>query len=131
MTSWKESLYKLRVRESEKLKTVLELCNSEIHQKNAKPDYHRLKTTVKRSIEQYLRSRNFEARDGKIEANTLVKNQMDNVVFKKGEENVGNGRPAGSVRKETSAVSGTMGTSVQKPRHRQLLLRNLRRNRKM
>ena len=34
--------YKLRIRESEKLKTVLELYNMEIHQKKAAPDYHRL-----------------------------------------------------------------------------------------
>ena len=40
-------LYKLRVRESEKLKTVLELYNLEIHQKKAGPDDHRLKTLVK------------------------------------------------------------------------------------
>ena len=45
-----ESLYKLRVRESEKLKTVLELYNMEIHQKKAGPDYHSLKTMVKGSI---------------------------------------------------------------------------------
>ena len=32
MTSWK-GLYKLRIRESEKLKTVLELYDLEIHQK--------------------------------------------------------------------------------------------------
>ena len=31
-----EELYKLRIRESEKLKTVLELCNMEIHQKRDK-----------------------------------------------------------------------------------------------
>ena len=35
-----EGLYKLRIRESEKLKTVLELYNMEIHQKKAGPDYH-------------------------------------------------------------------------------------------
>ena len=33
-----ESLYKLRIRESDKLKTVLELYNMEIHQKKAGPD---------------------------------------------------------------------------------------------
>ena len=37
-----ESLYELRIRESEKLKPVLELYNMEIHQKKAGPDYHRL-----------------------------------------------------------------------------------------
>ena len=47
-----ESLYKLRIQESEKLKTVLEFYNMEIHQKTTGPVYHRLKTMVKRGIEQ-------------------------------------------------------------------------------
>ena len=42
-----EGLYTLRIRESEKLKTDLELYDLEIHQKKAGPDYHRLKTMVK------------------------------------------------------------------------------------
>ena len=63
-----ESLYKLRIRESEKLKTVLELYNMEIHQKKAGPDYHRLKTMVKRM-------KNFEARNGNFETSAVVKNQ--------------------------------------------------------
>ena len=49
-------------KESEKLKTVLELYNMEIHQKKAGPDYHRLKTMVERSIDQNLRNKNFETR---------------------------------------------------------------------
>ena len=53
-----EGLYKLRIRESEKLNTVLELYNMEIHQQKAGPDYHRSKTMVKRSTEQNLRNRN-------------------------------------------------------------------------
>ena len=70
-----ENLYKLRIREPEKLKNVLELYNMAIHQKKAGPDYHRLKTMVKRSIEQNLRIKNFEARNGNIEKNAVVKNQ--------------------------------------------------------
>ena len=70
-----ERLYKLRIRESEKLKTVLELYNMEIHQKKAGPDYHRLKTMEKRSIEQDLRNRNFQARNGNYETSVVVKNQ--------------------------------------------------------
>ena len=54
-----EGLYTLRKRESEKCKTVLELYDLEIHQKKTGPDYHRLKTKVKRSIEQNLRMKNF------------------------------------------------------------------------
>ena len=70
-----EGLYKLRIRESEKLKTVLELFDLEIHQKKTGPDYHRLKTMVKRSIEQDTRNKNFGARNGNYETSAVVKNQ--------------------------------------------------------
>ena len=70
-----DGLYKLRIRESEKLKTVLELYDLEIHQKKAGPDYHRLKTVVKRSIEEDMRNKNFGARNGNYEKNAVVKNQ--------------------------------------------------------
>ena len=69
-----EGLYKLRIRESEKLKTVLELYDMEIHQKKDGSDNHRLKTMVKRSIEQNLRIKNFEARNGNFETSAVVKN---------------------------------------------------------
>ena len=70
-----ERLYKLRIQESEKLKTVLELYDLEIHQKKIGPDYHRLKTMVKRSIEQEIRHKNFGNRIGNFEKNAVVKNQ--------------------------------------------------------
>ena len=70
-----EGLYKLRIRESEKLKTVLEFVDLEIHQKKLGPDYHRLKTMVKRSIQQEIRNKNFGARNGNYERNAVVKNQ--------------------------------------------------------
>ena len=70
-----EGLYKLRIRESEKLKTVLELYDLEIHQKKLGRDYHRWKTMVKRSIEQDIRNDNFGARNGIYEMNAVVKNQ--------------------------------------------------------
>ena len=70
-----EGLYKFRIRESEKLKTVLELYDLEIHQKKLGPDYHRLKTMVKRSIEQDIRNKNFGTRNGNYEKNAVVKNQ--------------------------------------------------------
>ena len=62
-----EGLYKLRIRESEKLKTVLELYDLEIHQKKIGLGYHRLETMVKRSIEQEIRNKNFGARSGNFE----------------------------------------------------------------
>ena len=70
-----EGLYKLRIRESGKLKTVLELYDLETHQKKLGPDYHRLKAMVKRSSEQESRNKNFGARIGNFEKNAVVKNQ--------------------------------------------------------
>ena len=54
-----ESLYKLRIRGSAQFKTVLELYDMEIHQKISMPKYQKLKTMLKRSINQKLRLRNF------------------------------------------------------------------------
>ena len=119
-----EGLYKLRIRESEKLKTVLELYNMEIHQKKAGPDYHRLKTMVKRRIGQNLRIKNFEARNGNYERNAVVKNQG---TKQRGQRTLG-GKPTGSVQKETIAVSDTMRISVQK-QHSRIFLRDLLRGR--
>ena len=64
-----EELHKLRIRESEKLKIVLELYDLETHQKKLGPDCHILKTMVKRI------SKNFGARIEKFEKNAVVKNQ--------------------------------------------------------
>ena len=109
-----EGLYKLRIRESEKLKTVLELYNMEIHPKKAGPDYHRLKTMVKRSIEQDIRNKNFGARNGNYERNAVVKNPGTNSVYKEFLEIVGNGSPTASVLEETIAVSAILSISVEK-----------------
>ena len=43
-----ESLYKLRMRESDQLKTVLELYDMAIHQKISTPNFQKLKTMVKK-----------------------------------------------------------------------------------
>ena len=67
-----DSLYKLRIRESDQLKTVFVLCDMEIHQKKAGTDYQKLKTMVKRSIDQKLRLRNVDARNEKIETGAVV-----------------------------------------------------------
>ena len=49
-----ESMYKFRIRESDQLTTVLEFYDIEIHQQISTPTYQRLKTMVKRSIDQKL-----------------------------------------------------------------------------
>ena len=46
----------------------------EIHQKKLGRDDHRLKSMVKRSIEQEIRNKNFGNRNGKFEKNAVVKN---------------------------------------------------------
>ena len=67
-----ESLYKLTIREFDLLKTVSELYEMEIHQKISMPNYQKLKTMVKRSIDQKLRFLNFDARNEKIETGAVV-----------------------------------------------------------
>ena len=53
---------------------MLELYDLETHPKKLEPDYYRLKTTVKRSIEQEIRNKNFGNRIGNYEKNAVVKN---------------------------------------------------------
>ena len=43
-----EGLYKLRIRESDKLKTVLELCDLETHQKKIGPDFSQIENYGKK-----------------------------------------------------------------------------------
>ena len=110
-----EGLYKVRIRESEKLKTVLALYDLEIHQKKAGPDCHRLKTMVKRSIEQDIRNRNFWDQKWKLCKERCSQESGDkNSVAKEFLEIVGNGKPTGSVPEETIAVSATISISVEK-----------------
>ena len=92
-----EALYKLRIRESGKLKTVLELYGLEIHQKKLGPDYHRLKAMVKRSIEQEIRNKNLGPEVEILRRTPWSRIREQNSVYKEFLETVGNGRPTGSV----------------------------------
>ena len=92
-----EGLYKLRIRESEKLRTVLDLYDLEIHQKKAVPDYHRLKTMVKRSIEQDIRNKNSGPEMEIMRRTPWSRIREQNSVYKEFLEIVGNGSPTGSV----------------------------------
>ena len=65
-----ESLYKLRIRESDQLKTVLKFCL--LHGNSSQ---EMLKTMVKRSIDQKLRFRNSDARNERIETGAVVTNR--------------------------------------------------------
>ena len=88
-----EGWYKLRIRESEKLKTVLELYDLETHQKKLGPDYHRLNTLVKRSIELTFLRPETEIMKG----SPWSRIRRQNSVYKEFLEIVGNGKPTGSV----------------------------------
>ena len=110
-----EGLYKLRIRESEKLKTVLELYDLETHQKKLGPDYHRLKAMVKRSIEQEIRNNNFGARNGNFERNAAVKNPGTRQRVQRILGDCWQWEANGcSVLEETIAVSVTISINVQK-----------------
>ena len=94
----------------------------EIHQKISLPNYQKLKTLVKRSIDQNLRLRFFDARHGRIEEGALVKSQKALSGVERGKGICFQWKEKGdSVRKETVAVSGTRVTIVQsrhqKPHH--------------
>ena len=124
-----EGLYKLRIRESEKLKTVLELYDLQFDQKKLGLDYHRLKTMVKRSIEQNLRMKHFEAKNGNFETSAVVKNQGTKQREQKNSRRLlAVESQLCSVLKETIAVSVTISISVQK-QHSRILLRALLRGR--
>ena len=109
-----EGLYKLRIRESEKLKTILELYDLEIYQKKIGPDYHRLKTMVKRSIEQDIRNENFGPEMEIMKETPWSRIQGRNSVYKEFLEISGNGSPTGSVLEGTIAVSVTILINVEK-----------------
>ena len=72
-----KSLYKMRICESDQLKTVLELYDMEIHQKMSMPNCQKLKTMVKRSTDQKARLRNFDARNERIESGAVVTSRRD------------------------------------------------------
>ena len=116
-----EGLYKSRIRESEKRKTVLELYDLEIHQKKLGPDYHRLKTMVKRSIEQDIRNDNFGARNGNYEKKRRGQESGNKTACTKNSWRL---LAMDSVLKETIAVSATISISVEKS-HSQIHLRIL------
>ena len=92
-----EGLYKLRKRESENLKSVLELYDLETHQKKLGPDDHRLQTMVKRSIEQEIRNKNFGKLNWKILRRTpWSRIRGQNSVYKEFLESVGKVKPTGN-----------------------------------
>ena len=79
-----ESLYKLRIRESDQPKTVFELYDMEIHQKIPTPNHQTYKTMVKRSMDPKLRLRNFDVRHGRLGTGAVVKNRKGSSGMERG-----------------------------------------------
>ena len=101
-------LYTLRIRESEKRKTVLELYSMEIYQKKAGPEYHRLKTMVKKYRAESTDEEFLKPETGIMRQAPLSRIRGQNSVNEELWDIVGSGKPTGSVLKETTAVSGTI-----------------------
>ena len=70
-----ESSYKMKIRESVQLQTVLAMYDQEIDRDRAMPNFQRWKIMVRRYIDQTIRTRNFRARNESIETGVLVKSQ--------------------------------------------------------
>ena len=108
-----EGLYKIRIGESEKLKTVLELYDLKIHQKKTGPYYHRLKMVKEVSSKIYeigILPPEMEIMKETPWSRIKAQNSADKEFL----ETADNGKPTGSVLKETIAVSATMSISVEK-----------------
>ena len=70
-----ESLYKMRMRESDQLRTVLATYEQEINRGRSEPNYQKLKTMLMTHIDQPIRTRNFKVRNDRIDTGALVKTQ--------------------------------------------------------
>ena len=110
-----QSLYKLRFRESDQLKTVSETHEIEIHQKMSKPEYQRLEIMVKRTLEQKIKSGNFQARNERNGIGAVFKNRREKRGGERGRGECYQWRASGTVfQKETAAASATMEVRVRK-----------------
>ena len=94
--------------------TVLELYDMEIHQKISVPNYQKLKTIVKRDIDQKLRLRNIDARHGGSGTGAVIKNRRGMSAVEGGKSICYQWKEKASVRKETVAGSPAIPKIVRK-----------------
>ena len=80
-------LYKLRIRESAHLKTQngIRIVRHGNSTEQSMPDYQTLKTTVKRSIDQKIRLRNFDARNERLETCAVVTSRRGQIGVERGQ----------------------------------------------
>ena len=106
-----ESLCKRCLRESDQVKIVLTCYEQEIEQLNSQPNYQKLKTMMKRCLDQKIRARNFEARYERIEKGHGRKAKGNQPALQGSQESAINGKQKGSAQEETHAVSATTNPS--------------------
>ena len=94
-----ESLYKLRMRASVQLKNVLELFDMEIHQKISTPNFQKLKTMVKRSVDQKLRLRNLTPGTGELKQEQRPRTERDRQAPKEEKAPATSGKKKGQCSK--------------------------------
>ena len=69
------------IRDSVQFQTVMALYEQENIRNNEQPSCSRLKTTVTRHIDQMVRTRNFKARNERIETGVVTKSQKGTKVI--------------------------------------------------
>ena len=92
---------RLRIRESDQLRTVLAVYEQEVNQDRSKPSYQKLKTMVRRHVDQMIRTRSFKVRNGRIGAGSI------------GEDSE-KGRMSALTGHQENAFSGSVRTAFRK-----------------
>ena len=104
----------MRIRKTVQLKTVLTLYEQDIEQNSMPPSYQKLKTMVKKFLDQKMRASNIEARNERTATGPPAKSKSKgkSVALKGNREIASDGKRKGSVRGETLAVSATIRVNV-------------------
>ena len=98
------------------------MYDQEIYRYRGMPSYRRLKTMVRRRVDQMIRTRNFKARNERIETGVLVKSRKREKCHRGGLwEETFSGMQLDGVQEETLVVSATE-TIVHRKYYRPLLL---------
>ena len=93
-------------------KTYWNCMTWKFDQKISMPDYQNLETMVKRSIDQNLRLRNFDAKNERSATRAVVYNRRDQRGIERGQGECWQWKASGHFREETSVASGMMRMSA-------------------
>ena len=101
----------------------------DIEQQNSQPSYQKLKTMVRRCLDQTIRTRNFEARNERFEHGAPTKRRRKiSPRWKEAKRVLSMERKRTLHKKETLAVSVTMRVNFENQRAHPLLSQNRRQN---